>query len=314
MKALFCAAAVAAAAPVAAQDVFLARIVSDAAGRPRVEAPINITNRPGYDNQPSFGADARTVFYTSTREDQQADIYRYDIAARTTTRLTTSAPESEYSATLMPGGTRFSVIRVERDSAQRLWSFALDGSDPQVVVPNVRPVGYHAWAGTTHVAMFVLGSPNTLQVYDMRTGRVDTVTTGIGRSLVAVPGATGVFSYVKRDSAAFALFTVNTADRPLRSMLVTRLPAGSEYVAWLSATRVVTGQNSRLLVYDIGAGGEWSELADLSASGVTRISRLAMGAGGGQQWLAIVAEPVADVGSRLMAGGWRVVAHQPQPQ
>jgi hypothetical protein len=291
-------------APAGAQDVFLARISRDPTGTPRVETPVNITNRPGYDNQPSFGRDARTVLYTSTREDQQADIYSYDIAARTTTRLTTSAPESEYSATLTPDDARFSVIRVERDSAQRLWSFSLDGSDPRVVIPNVGPVGYHAWVGTAHVAMFVLGSPNTLQVYDTRTARVDTVTTAIGRSLVAlpVPGSTsgvrqdspdGTFSYVKREGDAFSLYTVSTRERPFRSTLVAKLPAGSEYVAWLSATQVVTGQNSKLFVYNTAAGGEWTELADLSAAGVTRISRIAIGANAGQQWIAIVAEPAA---------------------
>ena len=52
------------------------------------------------------------------------------------------------------GGTRFSVIRVERDSTQRLWSFALDGSDPQLMLaappartrPRVRWPRRWAWS------------------------------------------------------------------------------------------------------------------------------------------------------------------------
>src|SRR5205085_5230181 len=116
---------------------------------------------PGYGNQPSFLPDSRAILYTSRREDGQSDIYRYDIGSAATTGVTTT-PESEYSATVMPGGRRFSVIRVEKDSTQRLWSFALDGSDPRIVVESLKPVGYHAWLDATTLAMFVLGSPNAL--------------------------------------------------------------------------------------------------------------------------------------------------------
>src|SRR5690349_23137595 len=83
-----------------------------------VGTPVNITNRPGYDNQPSFTPDSRAILFTSVRADAQSDIYRYDMAMKATTRVT-STPESEYSATVYGDGTRFSVIRVERDSTQR---------------------------------------------------------------------------------------------------------------------------------------------------------------------------------------------------
>src|SRR5262249_33319458 len=106
-------------------DIYLAPL-SIQNGRPVIGAPVNLTNRPGYDNQPSFKPDSRSILYTSTREDGPSDIYRVDIASKAITRVT-ATPESEYSATVMPGGKRFSVIRVEHDSTQRLWSFALDG-------------------------------------------------------------------------------------------------------------------------------------------------------------------------------------------
>ena len=48
----------------------------------------NITNRPGYDNQPFFIPTAESVLFSSIRGDGQADIYRYDIETGATTRLT----------------------------------------------------------------------------------------------------------------------------------------------------------------------------------------------------------------------------------
>src|SRR5690349_15074343 len=117
-------------------DIFLIPIKVQN-NKPAVGKPVNITHRAGYDNQPSLTPDARSVFFTSVREDAQADIYRYDLATRATSRVT-STPESEYSATVYGNGTRFTAIRVEADSTQRLWSFRLDGSDPRVVFEAIK--------------------------------------------------------------------------------------------------------------------------------------------------------------------------------
>src|SRR4051812_25882185 len=81
-----------------------------------VGKPANITNRAGYDNQPSFTSDGRELYFTSVREDEQADIYKYHLEAKTTERITKTAPESEYSAAQLPYPKNFSVIRVEKDS------------------------------------------------------------------------------------------------------------------------------------------------------------------------------------------------------
>src|SRR5262245_65048568 len=132
-------------------DIFLAPL-SMQGGRPVVGPAVNITNVPSYDNQPSFTPDSRAFLFTSNRQGGQTDIYRYDLASKTTTRIT-STPESEYSPTVMPGGNRFSVIRVEKDSTQRLWSFTLSGTDPQVILPALKPVGYHAWLDADHLAL-----------------------------------------------------------------------------------------------------------------------------------------------------------------
>jgi Tol biopolymer transport system component len=81
---------------------------------------VNITNSPGYDNQPSFAPDGGAIFFTSVRGGgTQTDIYRYDLASAAITRVT-STPESEYSPTVTPDGAHLSVIRVEADGAAQL--------------------------------------------------------------------------------------------------------------------------------------------------------------------------------------------------
>src|SRR5690242_10480402 len=79
-----------------ATDIFLAPISIGADSKPVIGKPVNITNRPGYDNQPAFTADTHGILFTSTHEDGQSDIYRYDLGTKAVTRVT-STPESEYS-------------------------------------------------------------------------------------------------------------------------------------------------------------------------------------------------------------------------
>jgi len=254
-------------------DIYLATLTIER-GIPRVGTPMNITDRPGYDNQPSFTSDGSALFFTSVREDAQADIYRYDIAAKGITRITSTAPESEYSATPIGDGRAISVVRVERDSAQRLWRFPLDGGAPSVILERVRPVGYHAWADDHTVALFVLGSPNTLQLADTRTGRVDTIASGIGRSMHRIPGTHRV-SFVRKVSADE--WWIESLDPTTRkASRVMGLPVGVEDYAWLPNGAIICGRDSKLLWWSGKAGDDWREIADVRAAGVKEITRIAV--------------------------------------
>jgi hypothetical protein len=272
-------------------DIFLAplRIQND---KPTIGRPVNITHRTGYDNQPSFTPDSRSVLFTSVREDAQADIYRYDLATRSTGRIT-STPESEYSATVYGDGKRFTVIRVEADSTQRLWSFRLDGSDPRVVFEAIKPVGYHAWVDSTTVAMFLLGRPNALVIADTRGGRIDTVARDVGRSLLPLPNGGG-FSFVQRMAdSSWVLMAVDVrgsgAERRTTTMPLVRMPPEADYVVWLRPAVAIAGAGTALWLWRGSDKTGWSKLSDLGEYGLRRISRLALSPD--HRWLAIVAEP-----------------------
>ena len=269
-------------------DVFLAplRRVRDSIV---VGTAKNVTNRAGYDNQPGFTPDSRAILYTAVGADAQADIWRYDIAARRTSRVT-NTPESEYSATVMPGGRRMSVIRVERDSTQRLWSFALDGSDAQILLTALKPVGYHAWLGPAQLATFVLGTPSTLHVIDSD-GSNDVIRArDIGRALQRVPGKQA-FSYAQRDSAK-ALWITTQPFIGEAAVAIVKAPSDNEYHAWTPDGVLLSATQGKLVRWNraIDATSGWLPVADLSP-GVKNISRLVVSPDG--KWLAFVAEPVA---------------------
>lgn len=247
--------------------------------------PVNVTRRPGYDNQPSFVPGAAALLYTSIRSDAQADIYRYDITSTGTTRVT-ATPESEYSPTVMPDGDRFSVVRVERDSTQRLWSFQLDGTAPELLFARIAPVGYHVWVDAETAALYVLGKPNTLEIADHATGRVQVVAHDVGRSLQRVPGRRAV-SYLQHESDSTWSLRLVDLDHSVGGTLVVvklaKMLPRSDYVAWLSNGTAIAGQDGKL--YEL-VGGKWDEVADLGKWGVKGISRLAVSGDG--KWVAVV--------------------------
>lgn len=254
-----------------------------------VGAPVNVTHRIGYDNQPSFLPNSRAILYTAVGADGQADIWRYDIADHRTSRVT-STRESEYSATVMPGGLRMSVIRVEADSTQRLWSLAMDGSDPQILLSAQRPVGYHDWLSPMRLATYVLGKPATLHVVDSDGGHDEVRARDIGRALHRVPGK-DAFSYTQRDSSGALWITVQPASGESETMLIKAAP-DNEFHAWTPDAILLSATGGQLVRWNgaLDATRAWLPVADLSKAGLRNVTRLAVSPDG--KWLAFVAEPL----------------------
>jgi hypothetical protein len=270
-----------------ATDIYLVdlRVVQ---GRVTLGTPVNVTSRPGYDNQPAFLPDGRSILYTSVR-DSQADIYRYDIEQRAS-RAVTQTRESEYSPTPLPDKVGFSVIRVEADSTQRLWAFDLDGTHARLVLDSIKPVGYHAWGDDHTLILFVLGSPATLQIADAASpgARGEVLARDIGRSLQRIPGRP-VVSFLQRDSVGGpSLQEVDVHTRRVTQLVKT--PVGAEFFAWTPDGIALTAGGTKLYQWDPRRGGAWQEIADFASAGLTNITRLAVSAKGDR--LAIVAVPV----------------------
>ena len=263
--------------------------LQESSGQVRVSDPVRISNRAGYDNQPHFGPGGTYVLYTSIDDAGQADILRYDFSSGRSENLTRTASESEYSATLMPGGGRFSAIRVEADSTQRLWSFDLSGSDPQIVLRSVMPVGYHAWIDGETLALFVLGSPATLQIAMAGTETAQVYAQDIGRSLHKVPHhhlASFLHWEMRGGERVGVIKTIDPTSGKIEVAGVAL--AGSQDYAWTVEGVILMASGSTLLSFTPGGEAGWREVANLAAVGIDGISRLAVSPDGSR--LAVVGE------------------------
>ncbi len=255
----------------------------------------NVSNRPGYDNQPMFSKDGKRLYYTSGTAGAPTDLYVYDVRKRTTTRVTDS-PESEYSPTPMPGGSTLSTVVVERDSTQRLWSVPdqPNGGPRTVILEKVKPVGYHAWLDKHTLALYLLGQPSVLGIADVRTGKVDTVATGVGRG-VSKPPFARVAAFTQRDPQDSTRVIIRTVDPATRTITdVARGLPGAQDFAWSPGGRIFMAQGTSL--FQKPRDGDWQRVIDFADPRIGPITRIAIAPTG--NWIAFVA---AEPGARPLA-------------
>jgi hypothetical protein len=260
--------------------------------------PVNVTHRPGYDNQPAFlyrgpltdGSDTpdRSLLFTAGDSLGSTEIYRWDPVTRQSTRVTLT-PESEYSPTPIQGAwgpIGFYTVRVEADSTQRLWKFDLDGSNPRLVMSDVDSVGYFAWIDDTHVAMFVLGNekkkePHTLRVVDIKTQSETIVARDIGRSIQLIPGTGDVSFTVEEADDTFRFMRLGHG-RAAGEPLIRATGTGQD-AAWLGdGTMLMSAGTTIYAARPIRMGSStsvdavWRAVRDFAGLGITSITRIAV--------------------------------------
>ncbi|RMH12311.1 MAG: hypothetical protein D6701_13675 [Gemmatimonadetes bacterium] len=272
-------------------DIYLADLLTGAEGWSVILAPVNVTNRPDfYDNQPFFTPDGRSLLYTAAYDDGndgQTDIHRLYLQGLRDTRITRTEDMSEYSPTPVPGDRAITVVRVEPDSTQRLWRMSMEGMDAEPLFPRLMPVGYHAWGDEDFVIMFVLGQPPALVGGDPRTGKVDTLATGIGRSMHRIPDQRAL-SYTQRTESGESWIMRLDMDTRSSSRLVRALDDG-DFHAWTPRGTILMASGSRIYEWNPRLADDWHLIADFTSMGLS-FSRIAVSPDGAR--VALVAARV----------------------
>ncbi len=243
---------------------------------------INITDRAGYDNQPHFTPDSKSILYTTVHGEEQSNIYRYDIRKKKTRPITRTL-EAEYSPTVMPDGKHISSVRIEADGVQRLWQFDMKGKRPKLVLPDLEGVGYHVWANEDQLALFVVGDPVTLHVATLSTGTDRVITTNIGRGMGLFPNSEDV-SYIHKDDDEWWLCALDIETGAIRYVIKT-LERSEDYV-WLTSGHLLMGKDNQLYRWSGREGDEWQLVYTFAEAGLQEITRLACSPDG--KWLAVV--------------------------
>ena len=265
-----------------ATDLWLAKIDNANPGD-----PVKISLGKGYNNQPHFSEDGTVIYYTREMPVEGADA-QTDIAVfNTNTSITTmvnSTAESEYSPTPIPGRNALSVIQADMNQKQFLFAIDIASGNMELLLPDVEPVGYHAWFSDQEVAMFILGDTFTLQTASLNPGSTVIVADNIGRSIRKHP-ETGEILFVDKNSEPWQIAAFNPETGSTR-IVMPLFPASEDFTIDASGT-YWTGNGSKLYQRS-PADDSWKLIADYSNSGIRQISRLAIHLESGQ--IAVVSD------------------------
>ena len=234
--------------------------------------PINVSDNEGYDNQPSFTEDGKSLLYASTRN-EQTDILWYDIESGSK-RWISDTPGGEYSPVLMSDGEHISAVRLDPDGLQLLYKYSIKDGSSEVLIPNLK-IGYYSWFLTSRIVAFVLGEPATLQEIDLAHNEIVAVDENPGRSIHYIP-ATKSYSYVdKSDPDDWKIMKAVPNNSEWTEEITSTLP-GSEDMVWLNIYTIVMGKDDKLYYFDTRSEStNWKLFADLSEFGLSGITRLA---------------------------------------
>ena len=247
--------------------------------------PIPVSVAPGYDNQPNFSPDGGTrILFAANHDGKQTDVFVFDRATGRVSQLT-QTPENENSPTYLPLGLGdaggFSVVQSEMPTApgaarvQRLWRFDAQGRNPQLILKDIQPVGYHAWVDGDKVALFVLGQPNSLQLASVKTGKGEVVANGIGRSLHSLPAARLV-SFVHREATGDSIKEINVDTKAIETLTKVVDGNNDRDMAWMPTGKtIIMSGGTKIFSWTRGGTG-WTEVFDVAAHGLGTVSRLAV--------------------------------------
>lgn len=213
-------------------------------GKVTLSNPKNITNHPGYDNQPSFHSDQPFIYFSSFNDEGRSDIRRYDFQRDTTVNITLTS-EREYSPTLTPDKQFLSCIIQRDDGAQNLGKYPVDGGEPSLIIDNLT-VGYHLWTDNSHLALFILGAqgaPNNLHFMRLPTKEDTVVATNIGRSFQKITGERA-FTFIQKGDSTNKIMKFNTETSKLSE--VGRTIGKGEDIALSQSGHIITSDGTKL--------------------------------------------------------------------
>lgn len=213
-----------------------------------------LTDRSGYDNQPSFTLDSSSILFASDRGGLHNDIYQYQfirdgVATATITQLTDTPKESEYSPQPAANGIRYVVE--QGVPHQSVW-IEKAGSPRQRAINSMIPSGYYArhpslgtliWARYAYSLYF---EPLGAQADERHF-----VVANAGRSIHAIPNEKA-FSYLHKqpdgDRVIKRFAPISGSHTPLIS-----IGNGSEDYGWSSNGWIFNIEENQLRAWPVSS-------------------------------------------------------------
>ena len=252
-------------------DILVFRLKQNKAGVTEISDTVQVTTRKGYDNQPSFSGDGKKIYYVSVRDDNQSDIYVYDLSGKRTKRFTQSV-ESEYSPQISADGRYVSSVVVERDSSQRIHLMnAVDGVFLKSLAFD--SVGYFCYVNVDTLVYYKLTEPHSLRMHVLSTDEDRWICSRPTRGFKTIDRSK--FLYAIKDSLATTYMMYDFALQ--KAKIIGSYPKVIEDACWHATQGLLIPDGPKIMRY-VPNRNDWQVYLDLSSHGVKKITRVAFDA------------------------------------
>lgn len=246
-------------------DIYLIEIKKQEVGGLTFEKAVNISNHPGYDNQPSFTLDGNSVFYTQM-QDSTTEIIWYRFSDEKF-YLGKSPLTSEYSPTSI-NEFQTLIVRVEKDSETQRMAICTSGKF-KTYLPKVDSIGYFCLLPKNQIAAFILSSKNELahelRLIDTKTQKETFIDDSIGRCIRLAPDSSAIVYVKKGKEGKNKLMRYNFHDSSITTLFET--VEGAEDFLFYDYTRIWMAKDNVLYEYWMAAKfPHWSEKKEFSES------------------------------------------------
>lgn len=245
----------------------------------------NLTNRPGYDNQPYFLPDGSGFLFSSDRNGKDTDLFRFDFESGKSNQISNS-PASEFSPQLIPGKRGYSTVRIDPDEWQRFWILDENGEEVEALF-GLENVGYNSWFNEDEVFFFLVGAEeeggHQLAWGMVSKNKIKAVDRGIGRSIVSSENE--LYYSRKNGSGELNIIRLTPTDKmgKFESSMIGTMPKGAEDFEVLNGKFIFTSQNNQFMVLDLQSTEKgWNRLGEVSPGNEKQVSRIAIDAKNGK--------------------------------
>lgn len=244
----------------------------------------NISNDPGYDNQPSFSSNEIILF--AGNNNGQTDISEYNLNTKIKKFINTETEGGEYSPQKFPSHDVVAAVRLDKNGLQRLYQYSSRIGTSTELIKELQ-VAYFAFNNDQKILATVLdGEKMDLVMIDLLIKSADTLFYNAGRSIQKIPKLNFMsYSLVNAEgNLDLYMMDMNSSE----SFFVCELPIGIQDCVWINDTQILVGSGNILYMYDTLGDPEWIRVASLEEYGLKNISRMAISPNG--KHIAIVGE------------------------
>ena len=250
------------------------------------DVPINVSDNEGYDNQPYFTPDGKTLYFTSNR-DGETDLVAYDIASGEKKWITNTAGRSEYSPQLTIDGAYVSFITLDTAGVQDFRKINLNTNEEEIIESDPI-IGYYIWLDENSYLCFVLATddqPSTLQRHNIETGEKLVLAENPGRSFHKIPGR-DTFSYINKNDDVWMVMELDPLTN--ESTVIGPTLDNNEDIAWYPDGDIWTASGTMISNFTRDRWFSTFNNQNLVNWGYQTISRLAINSDGSK--IAIVVQ------------------------